>query len=157
MVFQNRQIKWQESLTKNGNIKGGYSKISQLLFIDILKEYNEEEKENVFFWVKNKEYLIKSERSIFLYDFTDISRRKIIEYNGDQYHANPSIYGPDESPHPYHKESGYNSSDIWRKDNLKMDLAKNNGFETLVIWDSEYRKNPEQILQKCIEFIYDKK
>ena len=30
IVFTNRQIKWHDTLTKNGNIIGGYSKISQV-------------------------------------------------------------------------------------------------------------------------------
>ena len=88
-----------------------------------------------------------------MYDFTDIKKKKIIEYNGDQYHANPSIYDKDDLPHPYHKEKGYTSKDIWERDKIKIDLARKNGFNVLVIWDSEYRKNPQQTLQKCIEFI----
>lgn len=48
---------------------------------------------------------------------------------------------------------GYTSKDIWERDKIKIDLARKNGFNVLVIWDSEYRKNPQQTLQKCIEFI----
>lgn len=152
-IFQNRQIKWQKSLSENGNMKGGYSEISQVLFRDIINLYDINKIKDVFFWTKNKEYYIKSSKSIFLYDFVDISKMKIIEYNGDQYHANPNIYDEFDFPHPYHKEKGYSSSDIWQKDKYKMDLAKNNGFDVLIIWDSEYRKNPKQTLEKCIKFI----
>jgi len=152
-VFQERQVKWQKSLSENGNIKGGYSKISQILFMEILNKYDITEVKNVFFWTKNKEYLIKSDKSVLLYDFTDISRKKIIEYNGDQYHANPNIYNENDTPHPYHKESGYSAKDIWERDNRKTNFAKNEGFSVLVIWDSEYRKYPQQTLEKCIRFI----
>jgi very-short-patch-repair endonuclease len=55
--------------------------------------------------------------------------------------------------HPYHKENGYSAKDIWKRDNKKTNFAKNEGFSVLVIWDSEYRKNPQQTLKKCIEFI----
>lgn len=153
VVFQERQVKWQKSLSENGNIKGGYSKISQILFMEILNKYDINEVKNVFFWTKNKEYLIKSDKSVLLYDFTDISRKKIIEYNGDQYHANPNIYNENDTPHPYHKENGYSAKDIWKRDNRKTNFAENEGFSVLVIWDSEYRKYPQQTLEKCIRFI----
>ena len=153
LIFQQRQEKWQKTLKDNGNIKGGYSKISQILFIDIISDYNRKELPNVFFWIKNYEFSIRSEKSIFLYDFTDIKRKKIIEYNGDQYHANPKIYDKDSYPHPYNKREGFSAENIWEKDKRKKDLANINGFDVLVVWDSEYRKDPQQILEKCIEFI----
>lgn len=155
-IWKDRQEKWQNSLSKNGNIKGGYSKISQILFTEILKYYKVNELDNIFFWTKNKEYLLTDGKSIFLYDFTDIKRKKIIEYNGDQYHANPSIYLESDSPHPYNKGKGYTAKDIWTKDKHKIEIAKFNGFSVLTIWDSEYRKDPKQTLEKCIEFINGK-
>jgi len=151
-VWNDRQIKWQNSLSSNGNIKGGYSKISQELFWDLLMTYNENDRINIFFHTKNFEVILRSS-NIYLYDFTDTKRMKMIEYNGDQYHANPSIYGPDDTPHPYHKTKKYCASKIWEKDSNKMELAKSNGYDLLVVWDSEYRKNPKQVLQKCIDFI----
>ena len=40
-----------------------------------------------------------------------------------------------------------------KRDNRKTNFAKNEGFSVLVIWDSEYRKDPQQTLEKCIRFI----
>lgn len=153
MVFLERQQRWQKSLQNGGNVKGGYSKISQTLFYDIIRQYNKRDIKNVYFWTKNKEFMLKSTKSVFLYDFTDIEKRKIIEYNGDQYHANPLIYDRNDTPHPYHKEHHYTAEKIWEKDRIKTELANKNGFEVLIVWDSEYRKNPQQIVEKCIRFI----
>lgn len=156
LIFQDRQIKWQTSLKENGNIKGGYSKVSQVLFRDIIEScYEKRELKNVFFWTKNGEFSLRGGKSIFLYDFADLSRKKIIEYNGDQYHANPAIYERNDTPHPYHKTHNWTSEKIWFRDKLKTDIAKSSGFDVLIIWDSEYRKNPQQILEKCIKFIND--
>lgn len=152
-IWLNRQIKWQNSLKDNGNLKGGYSEISQVLFRDILNLYPIKEISNIYFYTKNNEYLIRSDKSLFLYDFTDISKKKIIEYNGDQYHANPNIYKEYDLPHPYHKKIGFYAKDIWEKDKRKEDIAKKRGFDILVIWDSEYRKHPKETLEKCIKFI----
>jgi hypothetical protein len=39
------------------------------------------------------------------------------------------------------------------KGQIKIDTPKRNGFDVMVVWDSEYRKNPQQTLEKCIKFI----
>lgn len=28
-----------------------------------------------------------------------------------------------------------------------------NGYEVLVIWDSEFKQNREEVIQKCIDFL----
>ena len=153
-VFLDRQEKWQNSIVKNGNLKGGYSKISQKLFYDIINLYeNKNDTLNVYFWTKNKEYFFKKDYYIYLYDFVDTDKNKIIEYNGDQYHANPKIYSSNDTPHPYHKEKKYSAEKIWEKDKKKIDLANENGYQVLTIWDSDYRKNPLETLEKCINFL----
>jgi hypothetical protein len=148
VIYNNRQQKWQKSLYENGNIKGGYSKISQELF-DILSTKLDGE---FYYATKSGEYCISDDRNYY-FDFTDLKSMKIIEYNGDQYHANPKIYEPNDYPHPYRKESGYSSKDIWEMDRIKGESAKISGFDVLYIWDSEYKKNKEYIIQKCIDFI----
>jgi len=154
IIWLDRQERWMKTIHKNGNLKGGFSKISQVLFYEIIGLYeNKKDISDVFFWTKNKEYSLKNNTSIFLYDFVDLKKRKIIEYNGDQYHANPKIYTSDEMPHPYHKTTNFSAAKIWEKDKIKLDLARKNGFDVLVIWDSEYRKNKQQTLEKCIQFI----
>jgi hypothetical protein len=152
-IWIDRQERWKTTVMKNGNLKGGYSKISQTLFYEIIKNYNLKDLSDVYFWTKNKEYFIKTDNCIYLYDFVDLNSKKIIEYNGDQYHANPSIYLPESTPHPYHKSNKFTAEKIWEKDKRKMEVAKKLGFDIFVVWDSEFKKNPQQILDKCIEFL----
>ena len=33
--------------------------------------------------------------------------------------------------------------------------AKNNGYDLLIVWESEYIKNEEFVIQKCLKFIGD--
>lgn len=77
--------------------------------------------------------------------------KKIIEYNGDEYHANPEMFEADEYPHPFRKDK--TAKEIWEKDKRKIEVAKEKGFEVLTIWDSEYRNDKEKILNKCKEFL----
>ena len=151
-IWNNRQIKWQKSLLQNGNLKCGYSKISQKLFYDILNKYNINDKSYIYFATKNQEYYLSGGKELFYqYDFVDLKNKKIIEYNGDQYHANPKIYESNDNPHPFRKN--ITAQEIWDKDNNKIQLAHDNGFEVLIIWDSEYRKNKKEILNKCLQFL----
>ena len=43
--------------------------------------------------------------------------------------------------------------EIWNKDSLKNFWIEKRGYKVLTIWESEYRKNPQQTLEKCIKFI----
>jgi hypothetical protein len=147
--FNDRQNKWQRTLNENGNIKGGYSKISQELFDEISNII----KGNFKYATNGGEFSIRFNNHNYYYDFTDIDRYKIIEYNGDQYHANPRIYNDDEFPHPYRNKKGEDSNNIWQKDMFKEELAREKCFKYLIIWDSDYKKNKQEIVEKCINFI----
>ena len=149
-----RQNKWQTSLLENGNIKCGFSKISQELFFEILKRYNTEDISEVYYATKNKEYYISiKDVGFFAYDFTDLKRKLIIEYNGDLYHANPDIYESTDYPHPYYKEDGPTAGEIWSRDNNKIDVAREKGFDVLTIWDSEYKSDKNKTINKCLDFL----
>jgi hypothetical protein len=104
-IFNERQIKWQKSLNENGNLKHGFSKSSQKLFYKILEFYDMKFHKFIFFATKNKEFnLPKNEGGLWIYDFTDVKNKKIIEYNGDEYHANPNIFESHEISHPFRKQ-----------------------------------------------------
>lgn len=152
--WNERNQRWQKSLLDNGNIKCGYSKISQELFYELLNNYNYENMKNVYFATKNKEYYISLKNTgFFIYDFVDLNNMKVIEYNGDQYHANPLIYKENDYPHPYYKENGPSALETWQRDEKKINIAKERGFDVLVIWDSEYRKNKNKTIEKCLNFL----
>jgi hypothetical protein len=149
-----RQTLWQKNLAENGNMKCGYSEISQDLFKKISKIYTDNELKRVHYAIKNKEFFISvKDVGFFSYDFTDRKRMKIIEYNGDLYHANPKTFKENDYPHPFYKESGPTAREIWDKDNLKINIAKSKGFDILIIWDTEYKSKKDLTIKKCIDFL----
>ena len=154
--FTERQNKWMNSLLSNGNMVFGYSKISQELFYELLKIYNINDRKEVYFATHNKEFrLKKDEGGFWLYDFTDLKKKKIIEFHGDMFHGNPNKFKSDDRPHPFRKT--ITSEEIWNKDKRKIDAAVKEGFNVLVIWDSEYRWGDKQkIIDKCITFLNKK-
>lgn len=154
--FTERQNKWINSLLNNNNFNVGYSKSSQELFYNLLETYYISDRDTIYFATHNGEYRInKKESSFWLYDFTDLKNKKIIEFNGDMFHGNPKKYASDDNPHPFRKK--ITAQEIWDKDKNKIDIAKENGFDVLVIWDSEYRWGDKQdIVNKCVKFLKNK-
>jgi len=155
MIFTERQNKWSKSLSSGGNLKIGYSKISQDLFNILLETYDIDNRNNIYFATHNKEYKLdkcKSEGGIWLYDFTDLENKKIIEFHGDMFHGNPKKYKATDYPHPF--RNTITAQEMWNKDKRKLDVAIEEGFEVLVIWDSEYRwGNKEGVINKCKKFL----
>jgi ribosomal protein S16 len=154
--FTERQNKWLNSLLTNGNMVIGYSKISQDLFYKILETYDINDRDKIYFATHNSEFKLgKKEGGIWLYDFTDIKNKKIIEFHGDMFHGNPKKYNSMDNPHPFRKT--ITAQEMWDKDKQKLDVAIEKGFDIMVIWDSEYRwGNKQEIIDKCVKFLKNK-
>lgn len=157
-IFTERQNKWSKSLSSGGNLKIGYSKISQELFNILLDCYCIDDINKIYFATHNKEFKLNkcdSEGGIWAYDFTDTKNKRIIEFHGDMFHGNPKKYKSNDYPHPFRKT--ITAQEMWVKDKKKMDVAIKEGFEVLIIWDSEYRwGNKQEIINKCIAFLKKK-
>lgn len=150
-IFTDRQNKWQKTLYKNGNLKSGYSEISQQLFYELISEKDINQLNYILFAKMGGEFVLSDINGFYRYDFTDLKNKKIIEYNGDDYHANPNKYNANDFPNPFRKT--ITAQEIWDKDELKKKLAEKNGYKLLVIWDSEYKTNKQEIINKCKKFL----
>lgn len=135
---------WKSTLGGRGK---SISKISQNLFFEILNHIND--KNNVKFGKHNKEFFIKKENHIYYYDFK--YKDKIIEFNGDIFHANPKIYGSNSTPNFYN--SNLTAEKIWKMDQYKLSILNEYGLRYLIIWESEYLYNPSNVLEKCLSFL----
>lgn len=129
----------------NNNFKQ-CSKMSQELFWEIYKQINFNE---IYFMELNHEYGCGTGQN---FDFVVVDNKKIIEFNGDKWHANPVIYGENDIPMPGFIDK--KAKQIWNEDILKNNKAIKNGFEILIIWESEYIKNKEKTIWKIINFLY---
>lgn len=153
--FNERILKWKKSIIENGNLTCGYSKISQELCYKLLDNYELKDRHQIYFGSHNKEYFITlPNHEFYQYDFTDKINKKIIEYNGDIFHGNPLFFKSTDYPNPLRKT--ITAEKIWDKDTRKLNVAKEMGFDVLVIWDSEYKNNKQEIIDKCISFLNKK-
>lgn len=141
-----RYTKWLETSCL-GSCKDGVSPLSQELFEQV------DESDTSFYAKKNKEFVVNHGIGSYFYDYVDIETRKVIEFNGDIYHGNPTIFCEDDTPNPYNKS--LTCKDMWKKDKLKIDFIKNKGYNVLVVWEKDYKANKNQTIRLCKDFLYD--
>ena len=74
----------------------------------------------------------------------------ILEYNGDLFHANPSIYKSYETPNPYNKK--LTSKEIWDYDYKKRICVKESiDYDVFYVWEKEFLTDEE----KYVTIIYN--
>jgi hypothetical protein len=148
--WKKRQDKWKLKVFNDFQyIGGGKSKISKKLIGEIEMIFPEilHDKQEKFIRTKFDGFKYQT----FKYDVCLKDKKKIIEFNGDFWHCNPSIkiYHPDY----YHKIKKMTAQEIWDYDQLKKETAELYEYQILHIWESDYRKHPKETLQKCVDFL----
>lgn len=147
--------KWNEFCERRQtkNSKFYYSKISQELFSELMKQIPDNKINDIFFATKNYEYIFNhtSFENCFFVDFYDKSTHRIIEFNGDYYHANPKLYNEDY----FNTKLNKYARDIWKSEKFKLDSIKHYfpEVEILTIWQNEYSANPTGAIEKCLQFL----
>lgn len=142
---------WLErTIEKNVKHALFYSKISQELFIK-LEEIYKDKFEKFYYGIKNTnngEFHIYDEvnKRFYFYDFVIEDIKFAIEFNGDYWHANPNIYKPDELVNIRNKK--LKACEIWEKDNYKNNKLKELGYNLIIVWENDYRKNSYEVIER---------
>jgi G:T-mismatch repair DNA endonuclease (very short patch repair protein) len=146
------QFKKSQTLMKNYGVSTvfqlqGYnfyrfSKISQALFDEIVKSSSI--KSNEVLYGKTEKYL-----NGYFYDLT--YKNKIIEFNGDYWHANPLKYSNDKTLRMVCETRLV--EDIWARDVKKINHAISNGYEVKIVWENDFVNRREDIIKECIEWL----
>ena len=90
-------------------------------------------------WVKNKSY-----------DFLLNGTKKLIEVQGDFWHANPELYKKDDVLNHYGQY--LTAEEIWRKDAEKKKNAENYGYEVYYIWEKDMNVwSDQEVLEYLLE------
>ena len=146
-VWKERQTGWlvklYENFVKEGDGRSYQSTWAKKLIKKIC------EKINVHAPIKEKWISSEKRELRCSYDFT--YKKKIIEFNGDFWHANPKFFKPDEVI----PVLNISAQEKWKFDEKKKKLAEANGYSVLIVWESEYHKDPDETIEKCIKFLYD--
>jgi very-short-patch-repair endonuclease len=67
----------------------------------------------------------------------------IVEVNGDFWHANPKLYGPDW----VNNINKRTAQEIWDKDAERLQAITNSGYEVIVLWQKDIKNNTDYIRQ----------
>ncbi len=147
--WKDRQDKWKaEVFNTERHISKGTSKISEKFIDQLLKVISINESE--IMCKKNEKFICDKETGFtYKYDFTVKTLKKIIEFNGDFWHCIPSKFKPDY----YHKVKEMTAEEIWKFDEYKINLAKKHGYDVLIVWEHDWMKKPNEVLETCINFL----
>lgn len=104
----------------------------------------------------SNEYFLKNSDVLFFYDFTIPSKKIIIEFNGSAWHPNWEKYGLIECEKHF-KNKNIDVSLAVKKDITKLNIAKENGYDVLILWEDDgVVKNKEKLynylIKKGIEY-----
>ena len=89
--------------------------------------------------------------SFSLYDYVNVTSKKIIEFNGDYWHANPKKYlAEDIIGRGITRKT---AKLVWDKDYKKHALAIAKGFQVLTIWESDYHFDKNATIERCIAWL----
>lgn len=146
--------RYNEVQASKTTFKRGYSFISQDLFRaiderlgDLAKDSRWEEKNHEFEVFGE---LVPEARKVLKVDY--FLNGKVIEFNGDIWHANPKLYKHGDVIKTY-GHIGKKVEDIWAWDERRLAAIKANGYKVLIVWEHDYKANPEKEIQRCIKFL----
>jgi hypothetical protein len=143
-VFNDRQEKWIKSLYANFK-KYGDGRSPQSKWVNDIKAKLKE----IGFDIPDKEKWIKDGKTNRSYSFDLTIGKKMIEFNGDYWHMNPVKYKEDD----FNKTIKLLATEKWQYDAEKIKTAESNGYDVLIVWESEYNENPSTIIEKCIKHL----
>jgi G:T-mismatch repair DNA endonuclease (very short patch repair protein) len=86
------------------------------------------------------------------YDLVDEENKKVIEFNGDFWHCNPKKYHKS-FIHPIMKRT---AADIWERDHIKLSEMESRGYETMVVWESDFLSDKNNIIEECVQWMKQK-
>jgi hypothetical protein len=112
------------------------SKIEKQLYADLLEIFPNLE----------EQYCING---TYVYDICAPKLKKIIEFNGTYWHADPRIYAPDALVHYVPAKN------IWKRDKKKIGYAKHKEYDVLVVWELDFYKSRENTLELIKEFLQE--
>lgn len=128
------------------------SVMAQTLFKKIYNKISSIDKESCYFYDLNSEIKITNNNNIKKFDFCIKSKKLIIEFNGDIYHANPLFHNENDIV-KYAPNSNITAKMIWNRDELKNKFAEDAGYKVIVVWESDYKENKEKVINELIEAI----
>ena len=152
-IWKERQEKWQNTLKSKSDEEIAEINKKKIYKNGIISKAEQDLYDNlilIFPDIKHQLFIKYNNTNYYSYDIA--LNNKIIEYNGDYWHANPIKYSSLDNI-KYPNNIIKTAKDVWEHDEEKLDFAKSLGYDVLVIWESEYKNNKKDIIEKCKAFL----
>lgn len=99
----------------------------------------------------SSQFYIGSSAGYWLYDFVLHDTKQIVEFNGDYWHGNPKIYNADDIIGRGAASS--KAADRWACEAVKLQAARDRGYEVKVVWESDFYSNPQATIQELVTWL----
>lgn len=86
----------------------------------------------------------------YSYDIGSKKLKKLIEVNGTYWHADPRVFHHDNTLFGTKK-----ASEIWLADSKKIEYAKRLGYQVHVVWELDFCKTPNQVIESINTFLLE--
>lgn len=130
----------------------GYSVISQRLFAEVdskLGEFAAGSKWASKNFEEDIEITIDGVKKFAKPDY--ILSNKIIEFNGDYWHANPKFYkSTDFISYPTERIL---ASEVWLRDAKRLNAVRDLGYKIFIVWENEFNSDPVKKIDECVAFL----
>lgn len=123
------------------------SKMAEQFISDVIEMIGESD--DLWYSPKTTEYFLRNQNQIFFYDLANLRSKKILEIHGDYWHANPKIY----NEQFVNNQIGKTFQEIHDYDRIKTECAVTNGFDVMVVWEHEIKKDRFATLQIVSEWM----
>lgn len=158
IIAEQKFIEFHNTVIRNRHKKYGYtfrSKIADELFSILTHKLLSLGYKEIYTGEYSEEWFIydKTAKKITFLDFFLQETGKVIEFNGDYWHANPKIYNENEILK--YPDGNKKVKDIWEKDNKKINNILKIPYinDVLVVWQKDYTENKQKIIEKCMSFL----
>lgn len=153
-IWQERQDKWLATLDAKTDEEKAEINRKKIPLMGISSKKGDELAEKlseIFPDLKTQLVIQREDEPERFYVYDIYVGNKIIEFNGDLFHASPLKYDADDVPKfPGNERT---ASEIWQKDFNKLVEAEHAGYELMTVWEKDYDKNKKQIIEECISFL----
>jgi hypothetical protein len=141
------ELATQKLVEKFSNQFNFYSVKSQVLF-DLIVNDLQLPDEHVYYATKNTEFgsFDPLGRRFYKYDYVDTNHKICIEFNGDHYHGNPTLYGPTDFPKALRGRGRKTASQCWDADAKKLAHIQSRNYRTIVVWERDFDRDPSHVL-----------
>lgn len=144
--WQERQNNWKKKVFNSKTcISSGFSMLSN----NIINEIKKYDNSKILYGKEEKFIYDKIYKRAYKYDILKLENKKIIEINGIFWHCKPTLYKEDH----FHKVRKMTAKEIWEFDQRKNEIAKQYGYDVLVIWEDDYYNDPNKVIMECINFL----